>query len=92
MAKISSYQRMKLCYESEIKDLREDIDILIGCDYLKAEEVKMKYAIKKNIEQSIWMGSINNKNTFSGLLPILLSECKVKVQSPLLFLQTGITA
>ena len=55
--KISSYQKMKDKYQEKINELTNDIIILLEeKDFVKTNQVKMKWQTMINIEKSMWAG------------------------------------
>jgi uncharacterized protein (DUF342 family) len=55
---LSSYQKMKQKHEEKIRQLTDDIIMLVeGKDYVKTSEIKMKWRMKLNLEKAIMFGN-----------------------------------
>jgi protein-arginine kinase activator protein McsA len=55
MKKLSSYQKMKLKYDKQIKELTEDIVTLVEeKDFEKTTTVKLQWKTRLALEKSIW--------------------------------------
>lgn len=56
--KLSSYQKMKLRYETKIKELQNDITTLIeDKNIFKVSVVKLKYKARAENEKQMWLGT-----------------------------------
>lgn len=56
-AKLSSYQKMKLKYERNIEQLRDDIITLVEeKDFMKVTSVKMRWSMMIAVEKAFWAG------------------------------------
>jgi protein-arginine kinase activator protein McsA len=56
--RLSSYQKMKLKYEKQIRELTNDIIALVDeKDFEKTNIVKMQWEMRLDVEKAIWYGS-----------------------------------
>lgn len=56
--RLTSYQKMKLKYEKQIRELTNDLITLVEeKDFEKTTIVKLQWKIRLDVEKAIWYGS-----------------------------------
>ena len=53
MTKLTSYQKLK----KEVKELKKEINALVGDNLMEKVEVQLKYRLMNDIEKVIWQGN-----------------------------------